>query len=206
MNTEGDMLPGSNRAAWAENIDYTKQGATCRKCGYLLRELKEDRCPECGNAFDRHDRQTMKVPGYSRPFFKSPPVRRTFASQIVLASTMATIYTVFPAQASCGAWFIGVVAWLCIAVAWSNRSAIPKDRPRLEEGPSWRGLVKTLLIISILGSFRFHQCYHATTVWIGSLVGLSYSDKGGPCGNDPHCGGRRLIGNFYLANVPTFRG
>ncbi len=26
----------------------------CDRCGYLLRGLPEDRCPECGTAFDRH--------------------------------------------------------------------------------------------------------------------------------------------------------
>jgi len=27
----------------------------CKQCGYILRGLREDRCPECGSAFSRDD-------------------------------------------------------------------------------------------------------------------------------------------------------
>ena len=193
------MLPGSNRAAWADNVDYTKQGALCRQCGYLLRGLSEDRCPECGGSFNRRDPTTMKVPGYQKPAVRPQP---TFGGQIMLASTMATLYTVLPAQFACGAWLVGVAAWATVCVAWRRRGPTARVAPeklQLPEGPPWRGVVKTMLVFSIIGSLRFHNCYHATTVWLGPFGGFSYSDKGGPCGNDPHHGGRRLIGNLYYA-------
>jgi hypothetical protein len=96
-----------------------------------------------------------------------------------------------------------VAAWVVIWIVWAGRNRLPpanREKLKLEEGPRWRGFLKTTLVISILGSFRVHDCYHATTIWLGPFPGLSYSDKGGPCGNDPHHGGQRLIGNFYIAN------
>ena len=200
MPGEERPIVSDNRAAWADNVDYTKRGALCRQCGYLLRELPEDRCPECGRTFDRRDPQTMKIPGYRKPTVRRQP---TFGEQIMLASIMATLYTVVPAQFACGMWLLGVGLWVAICVAWARRENIARVAPeqlRMSAGPRWRGFVKIMLLISIIGSVRFHQCYHATTLWLGPFGGLSYSDKGGPCGNDPHHGGHRLSGNFYYAN------
>ncbi|HEV8378481.1 MAG TPA: hypothetical protein VGP99_06490, partial [Tepidisphaeraceae bacterium] len=160
---------------------------------------------ECGRSFDPHDPQTMIVPGYRKPRIVTrrqswPP---TFGGQIMLTSTMAMLYTIAPAQANCGAWWLGVIGWTAISVAWERRQTVPSDDPerkRLPEGPRWRVFVRIMLLLSIVGSFRFYKCPHATTVWLGPLGGISYSGIGGPCRNDPHHGGKRLSGNWYYAN------
>lgn len=52
--------------------------ARCRSCGYLLRDLPEPRCPECGRRFDADDAATVWLP--TRPnavlrWFIQPPGR-----------------------------------------------------------------------------------------------------------------------------------
>src|SRR3954468_14240734 len=89
-NGDPETLPGGNKALWAENVDYTKQGALCLDCGYMLRELQIDRCPECGREFNRHDRHSMKIPGRKRARTIAPII--PFSEQIVLASLLATVY------------------------------------------------------------------------------------------------------------------
>jgi hypothetical protein len=37
--------------------------AQCRKCGYLLRGLTRNRCPECGQEFRPGDPSTYRLPG-----------------------------------------------------------------------------------------------------------------------------------------------
>jgi hypothetical protein len=37
--------------------------AQCLKCGYLLRGLSRNTCPECGSAFNPDDPETYRVPG-----------------------------------------------------------------------------------------------------------------------------------------------
>ena len=197
MSIEGDTLAGSNKAAWADDIDYTKQGATCRHCGYLLRELKEDRCPECGTVFDRHDPRTMKVPR-----LRNIPRETIFGEQMITASLLATIYWVFAVHTQPLLCVAGAAAWLAIGLRWRWRNNLPANDPWwrwMPEGPKWRPFVKVMILISILGTCHFHSCPHATTVWLGPY-GLSYSSNGGPCHNSPHGGGEKLVGNLYIAS------
>jgi hypothetical protein len=189
----------ANKAPQAERIDYTTWGAMCRGCGYLLRELPEDRCPECGSSFDRHDPETMKVPGYRRPVEKPPP--RPFGQDMIAASTMATFLAIAAAQCAGVLWFFVIIVWPAILIAWVRRNRLPQDHPeraREIKGPNWRRWVKVMFLISFLGNLRFNSCPHATTVWVGPW-GISHSEVGGPCRNPPHNGGYHLIGNLYIA-------
>ena len=189
------MLPGSNRAAWADNIDYTQRGAMCRKCGYLLRELKENCCPECGTSFDRHRRNTMKVPGY-----KSPRWEPTFGIEMMIASLLATVYWILALQFIPIFWPFAALSWLSILLRWRKRNRLPVDDPWRQsqpEGPRWRPAVKIMMLISIFFG-GLDVCPHAVTVRLGPF-GVSYSSHGGPCRNYPHDGGYHLIGNLYIA-------
>jgi len=38
--------------------ELTGHGKFCRRCGYDLYALRENRCPECGKTFDAHDPKT----------------------------------------------------------------------------------------------------------------------------------------------------
>lgn len=40
----------------------TEPGMFCRVCGYALVGLSENRCPECGRAFDPADPRTFRYP------------------------------------------------------------------------------------------------------------------------------------------------
>ena len=65
------MSPESLNAPWMTS-------ATCRGCGYPLRDLSEPRCPECGRAFDPYDPRTMRAPGWflTRPYTRRALCRR----------------------------------------------------------------------------------------------------------------------------------
>ena len=56
----------------------------CKKCGYDLQGLPEDRCPECGTAFDRAERECIIARIASPP--PKPKYRRVAALVVVLLS------------------------------------------------------------------------------------------------------------------------
>ena len=53
------------QADYNSNMDGSEPEIHCPKCGYDLKGLREDRCPECGTAFDRVHLEGMqrKYPG-----------------------------------------------------------------------------------------------------------------------------------------------
>src|SRR5438046_1190617 len=114
---------------------------------------------------------------------------------------MSTFFWIFSSLLSTVLLWLAAIAWIAVVVAWVRRSRLAADDPQREEvpeGPRWRPLVKVMIVISILGTLRFYDCPHATTVWLGPY-GLSHSSSGGPCHNDPHNGGQHLLGNWYIA-------
>lgn len=66
-------------------VNYTET-ARCLGCGYALRGLIDERCPECGRAFDPADWRTMKIkfPG-NRPPRRDPPLPMDDYARAVLA-------------------------------------------------------------------------------------------------------------------------
>jgi len=130
------------------------------------------------------------------------PKDAVFGEQMIVAALLATIYWVLAVHTQPVLCLAGAIAWGAIAMRWVWRNNLPANDPWrrwLPEGPRWRPFVKVAILISILGTFQFHSCPHATTVWFGPY-GLSYSSNGGPCNNSPHRGGEKLVGNLYLAD------
>lgn len=73
----------------------------CERCGYDLRELPEDRCPECGLPFDRRAAPTPRIPwlrrrrtGGAQAFWQTVAMAtfspRQFAAEFMRASRVAT--------------------------------------------------------------------------------------------------------------------
>ena len=46
--------------------------AVCLDCGYLLRGLPEEKCPECGRPFDADDPNTYEIPEAEKQFRVTP--------------------------------------------------------------------------------------------------------------------------------------
>ncbi len=60
-----------------------RRAFTCKQCGYDLQGLPEDRCPECGTAFDRTERERIIARVTSPP--PRPRYRRLAALAVVIA-------------------------------------------------------------------------------------------------------------------------
>jgi hypothetical protein len=182
------------------DIDYTLYDAHCRACDSLLRDLPTHRCPRCGLAFDPFDPETMRVPGYRRPsILPQPP---TFGHRMIGYALIVTTFSVSLTRITPMGLFPGMVGWLCLFIAWKRHARrLFRGSPTLPEGPRWRPLVKLTFAAMVIFSFRYHSCPHAYTLWFGPF-GISYSDYGGPCHNGLHHGGKRISGNWYIANAP----
>jgi hypothetical protein len=183
--------------------DYTAT-AHCLSCDYLLRDLPEHRCPECGRPFNPHDPRSMRVPGWKPPGKRRPPP--TFGGQMVTAATAGLLYILLDRfRFGCGLLGLaGWVIWIGTLVAWYRRRKRPREGiQRLEEGDfPWRTAVLCLLALTLWGGHGafYYSCPHATTIAFGP-VGISYSRSGGPCHNPPHHGGKRIAGNWYFAGL-----
>src|SRR5688572_6340901 len=122
--------------------------ATCLGCGYALCGLPENRCPECGRAFDPFDATTMRLPGV-RP----PPKPVPFAVEMIIAAVIAAGFTtaslVAPVAPLC---VLAAVIWIGIFIAWRKRNA--KERAAVTRGETlegtrhWRVAVLVLFVLS----------------------------------------------------------
>lgn len=68
-----------------------RRAFTCKTCGYDLRSLPVDRCPECGTAFDRTEQERILARVASPP--PRPKYRRLAALVVVLAVLAAVAGT-----------------------------------------------------------------------------------------------------------------
>lgn len=167
--------------------------ARCQGCGYLLRDLPEPRCPECGRTFDPADRSSMNLPQYR------PRSVRTFGGQMIAAAVCALCFAIlgrtpnFPTSL----WhFLVAIIWAGMLLAWLNRRVNGNAPNRLQEGPeNWRRVVKVFLLLSALLCVRIVNCYHTTSIGFGP-IGLSFGGR--PCNNPPHDGGIHLFGPVFL--------
>lgn len=198
-----EQIEDLHRAAAAGLVgpDYSSI-ASCLHCGYRLRGLPEHRCPECGHSFNPYHPTSMHVPGFRLQRAPRPPL--TFGAGQIYLSLVATVHIVGGSHLVCGFWPLGIVIWCIVFIRWSewrqarNGNAPPLSTP--EGSKWWRVLVKCMLAATVVFSFRYYRCPHATTIGFGS-IGISYSENGGPCHNSPHDGGTRWCGNWYIADL-----
>jgi hypothetical protein len=85
-----------------------RRAFTCKKCGYDLRDLTENRCPECGTAFDPAERERI-VARVDPP----PPNPRHIwlAVLIVVVLAMAVV--------------AGLIVWDRASATAGKRAAVP---------------------------------------------------------------------------------
>lgn len=85
-----------------------RRAFTCKKCGYDLQGLPEDRCPECGTAFDRAERERI-IARIAAPLPK--PKYRRLAALVVVLLTLAVV--------------TGMAVWRWASATAAKRRAVP---------------------------------------------------------------------------------
>jgi len=85
-----------------------RRAFTCKKCGYDLQGLTEDRRPECGTAFDRAERERIIARIASPP--PKPKYRRAAALVVVLLALAVVA---------------GTAVWRWTSAAAAKRAAVP---------------------------------------------------------------------------------
>src|SRR5262249_37012585 len=100
-------------------------GARCIECGYALRGLPANRCPECGRVFHPGDPRTMRIgtgiPRRLRKFVSLPG--RWFHRVVFAAALLSILMSAIP-----GLWLgldiLLVFLWLGLCIIWAIRVAL----------------------------------------------------------------------------------
>jgi hypothetical protein len=125
-------------------------GPFCQGCNYVLRGLKDNRCPECGRPFDPADPSTFnsgRAPGAVRRWLMQPPgwlfntAGAAVATIIVLSARAGQAYvpmyivSVFAGTAIVFAWGLRLLASVLLArrspqpprrrKAWARWAVVP---------------------------------------------------------------------------------
>jgi len=144
--------------------------ARCLRCGYLLRELPENRCPECGRSFDPSDFNTFRYIGQSFSVRRWARFPSGFEVLAILIPTLLFVWTRSgPRPEPYGdpdvytLWFVCVVPvlvwWFGLRLAsclrWrrlpeKSRGTSPNDRR------TWRWLVLPLCLSALLTISQFN--------------------------------------------------
>ena len=163
-------------------VDYSVN-ATCKHCGYALFGLPEQRCPECGQAFNWSDPATMNVPGWKPP--AKAPI--TLGQWALMISSVATGLVLMLGPDAVAAWAIGFTLWGIILFASTASFGIGrlirrKPSAQVDKPRWWRRGVLLMALISVVFSVRIAQCPHASQLFLGPL---GFVLNGKPCHNQP---------------------
>jgi hypothetical protein len=169
--------------------------ARCITCGYALRELTENRCPECGRSFDPHDSLTMYTPLYRQRVRTANWVPIVLFSAVLFALALLPNYFPWHLRYRLVGDETGLrrVAWTigALIIAWCVRGrarrailgAIPDTKRRSER---WGRAVVVLgafaMIVYLDGGITSWSCPHGDSTRFGPIVITRNSDYG-PCGN-----------------------
>lgn len=171
--------------------------ACCTQCGYLLRGLPENRCPECGRPFDPQDPWSYELPGRRKPRRGSPAGRALVAACLSVGLIVSTRslheFNTLSYWLACLAF--AVVAWIKLMQA-----------QRAGRADAWEALMVRLALVFLVlwpalltysGECRWG---HAKVVGVGP-VGLAWSNDHGPCHNIPFGNGKHihLYGRWWIA-------
>ncbi len=129
-------------------IASVPENAACRQCGYLLRDLHEPRCPECGGSFDPSNPLTFEIAGLSRlgrwwrrfrvgkqnvtPWWApwDGPLRPVDAAFVTVAAGMAVYYSATP-FCGCHGLPFKVFELILLLVAAATVTSIPRKPARI---------------------------------------------------------------------------
>src|SRR4051812_34313639 len=75
---------------------------SCRGCGYALRGLSSNRCPECGREFDPADRKTMNMG--RRPGMIARRLARPLGWPVLAAMLLASAGIAYATRPQLGNW------------------------------------------------------------------------------------------------------
>ncbi len=145
-------------------------GPLCVACNYPLRGLSEDRCPECGRAFDPRDAMTMNVgrslSGWHR-FWLRPP-GRVFHALVVLGALVT-----LAAGSAPGAYLVLILVllplWFALGTWWGMRvlaffaTSFFRRQPLRWHHYRWVWWVTApLIVIMTVGALRLNIPMRAT--------------------------------------------
>ena len=97
-----------------------RRAFTCKKCGYDLQGLPENRCPECGTAFDPAERERIIAR------IASPPPKSKYRWVVAIVVVLLTLTVA-----------AGMVVWRRTSAAVAKRAATPTTQlnpPTSQEG------------------------------------------------------------------------
>lgn len=109
----------------------------CKQCGYCLYGLPENRCPECGRAFDPTDKRTYR---------KCPPTRRW--RSVVRVLVLLVVFSMLPI----GAWMWSYWQWRQEQPLIARLAAEQAEFEYTTIGPTWLEF-----LTPTGGSFVFHR-------------------------------------------------
>ena len=168
--------------------DFT-YSAQCRGCGYALRDLPEQRCPECGRPFVASDPATMRVPGWKPPRVRRPPP--SFGATMILLAACAALLTVGSAYNGNPLLSLyGFTLWLAVPVSAVVRGQALRESRRsgapftgAPAGPRWGRWAIALLLLTLVGGVSYERCPHARYFAWGAMPIAVVGDA---CGNARH--------------------
>lgn len=166
--------------------------ARCLGCGYLLRELQETRCPECGRPFDPTDRSTYRLPTTLDPRVDAVAralnatwraARSPYGQRVCLAIVLLMHSLVWPIKQIrqpmrlYPATFPFTLIMLLSVVAILVIAALPFRRR------VGHYLAVTLVAVALACNLGYDSCPHARYLSIGPVI---FSISGRPCRNPRH--------------------
>jgi hypothetical protein len=198
--------------------------ALCLGCGYALRALPENRCPECGRGFNPADPTSfdvgIRLPRWLRWLLR--PAGWTLrvgavAAGVMLAlaphyrflggTNMTPLIGFIPVPNAKQQWdSMTALTWLALLVVWTLRTAsrtiivrlFRKPASLLQNDRPVRRFSSCIFLIAFGLSFcLLYECPHATYWSIWTIGGIAHSSGHGPCYHQASWSAH-LIGKWYL--------
>jgi hypothetical protein len=166
--------------------------ARCLMCDYSLRGLPENRCPECGRAFDPDDPRTMNMgrePGKLARLWLRPPGR--LLNGLILANALLTL-AAFSGPAP---YFLLVLlcfaAWLGLGGLWMLRLVVGLivawryRQPTFRQAITWRryAVAPAILAVTVvlaIAQIPWHIGYLFSRPWMDSFAKEVMQSPGNP--------------------------
>ncbi|MBI5863031.1 MAG: hypothetical protein HZB38_00690 [Planctomycetes bacterium] len=188
------------------------ENALCRGCGYALRGLPSNRCPECGREFDPRDPATMLLGrrvGRLETFFSRPP-RLWLNGPAALAGVSLIVATSGPGGYF-GLLILTIYLGMFLAVVWGLRLLIAagiaianrrRSRPSMRTMARWVALPVIFASAALICAFNVPEL---TAFWLSKSAMERHARV---CLNNPTTAPATpsWLGVFPIKRVETFHG